>query len=43
MQEREGNKSPLLDLCDAVVKELIQTASKCGYITRSQITERFIS
>ena len=40
--ENEGTEtlpdSPLLDLPDAVVKELIRTAKRCGYVTHDQIS-----
>jgi RNA polymerase primary sigma factor len=41
MPEKEGPEtlpdSPLLDLSDAAVKELIRTAKKSGYVTHDQI------
>ena len=41
MQEKEGPEtlpdSPLLDLSDAVVKKLIRSAKKRGYVTHDQI------
>ena len=37
MLEREGPESPLLDLSDAAVKELIRSAKKRGYVTHDQI------
>ncbi len=37
MLERESIESPLLDLSDAAVKELIHNAKKCGYVTHDQI------
>jgi len=38
MPEKEGRETPLLDLPDAVVKELIRTAKRCGYVTHDQIS-----
>src|SRR3974377_2229891 len=37
MPEKEGRETPLLDLLDAAVKELIRTAKKRGYVTHDQI------
>ena len=37
MPEEEGPDSPLLDLSDAAVKELIRSAKKRGYVTHDQI------
>ena len=41
MQEKDGPEtlpdSPLLDLSDAVVKKLIRSAKKRGYVTHDQI------
>ena len=37
MLEREGPESPLLDLSDAAVKDLIRSAKKRGYVTHDQI------
>src|SRR5215475_15383516 len=37
MLEKEGPETPLLDLSDAAVKELIRTAKKRGYVTHDQI------
>jgi len=37
MLEKEGRETPLLDLSDAAVKELIGTAKKRGYVTHDQI------
>ena len=37
MLEKEGPDSPLLDLSDAAVKELIRSAKKRGYVTHDQI------
>jgi RNA polymerase primary sigma factor len=36
-QASEGRETPLLDLSDAAVKELIRRANKRGYITHNQI------
>ena len=35
--EKEGPETPLLDLSDAAVKELIRSAKKRGYVTHDQI------
>jgi RNA polymerase primary sigma factor len=35
--EKESRETPLLDLSDAAVKELIRTAEKRGYVTHDQI------
>ncbi len=35
--EEEGRQTPVLDLSDAVVKELVRTAKKRGYIAHDQI------
>ena len=35
--EREASETPLLDLSDAAVKELIRSAKKRGYVTHDQI------
>ena len=35
--ENEGPETPLLDLSDAAVKELIRNAKKRGYVTHDQI------
>src|SRR3974377_821463 len=35
--EKEGRETPLLDLPDAAVKELIRTAKRRGYVTHDQI------
>ena len=37
MLEKEGPETPLLDLSDAAVKELIRSAKKRGYVTHEQI------
>jgi RNA polymerase primary sigma factor len=37
MLEKEGPESPLLDLSDPAVKELIRSAKKRGYVTHDQI------
>ena len=37
MLEKEGRETPLLDLSDAAVRELIRTAKKRGYVTHDQI------
>ena len=37
MPEKVGRETPLLDLLDAAVKELIRTAKKRGYVTHDQI------
>ena len=37
MLKKEGRETPLLDLLDAAVKELIRTAKKRGYVTHDQI------
>ena len=37
MLEKEGRETPLLDLSDAAVKELIRTAKKRGYVTHDKI------
>jgi len=37
MLEKGGRKSPLLDLSDAVIKELVRTAENRGYITHGEI------
>jgi RNA polymerase primary sigma factor len=37
MEEKEGPETPLLDLSDAAVKELIRNAKKRGYVTHDQI------
>jgi RNA polymerase primary sigma factor len=37
MLEKEGPETPLLDRCDAAVKELIRSAKKRGYVTHDQI------
>ena len=37
MLEKEGPETPLLDLSDAAVKELIRSAKKRGYVTHDQI------
>src|SRR5450756_2751492 len=38
MLEKGGHETPLLDLSDAAVKELICSAKKRGYVTHDQIT-----
>src|SRR5271169_2758157 len=38
MLEKEGPETPLLDLSDAAVKELIRSAKKRGYVTHDQIS-----
>src|SRR5665811_2015259 len=38
MLEKGGPETPLLDLSDAAVKELIRSAKKRGYVTHDQIT-----
>jgi RNA polymerase primary sigma factor len=38
MFEKDGPETPLLDLSDAAVKELIRSAKKRGYVTHDQIT-----
>ena len=35
--EKEGPETPLLDLSDAAVKDLIRSAKKRGYVTHNQI------
>ncbi len=35
--EEEGRQTPVLDLSDAVVKELVRTAKKRGYVAHDQI------
>ena len=35
--EKEGSETPLLDLSDAAIKELIRNAKKRGYVTHDQI------
>ena len=37
MREKEDRETPLLDLLDAAVKELIRTAKKRGYVTHDQV------
>src|ERR1019366_4761620 len=37
MLEKEVPETPLLDLSDAAVKELIRSAKKRGYVTHDQI------
>src|SRR5271169_3526846 len=37
MLEKDGPETPLLDLSEAAVKELIRSAKKRGYITHDQI------
>jgi RNA polymerase primary sigma factor len=37
MLEKEGPETPLLDLVDAAVKELVRSAKKDGYVTHDQI------
>ena len=37
MLEREGPDSPLLDLSDVAVKDLIRGGKKRGYVTHNQI------
>src|SRR6516162_6894354 len=37
MPTKEGRETPLLDLSDAAVKELIRSAKKRGYVTHGQI------
>jgi RNA polymerase primary sigma factor len=37
MLEKEGPETPLLDLSDAAVKEVIRSAKKRGYVTHDQI------
>ena len=37
MLEEEGPDSPLLDLSDVAVKELIRGAKKRGYVTDNQV------
>src|ERR1700746_2619968 len=37
MLEKEGPETPLLDRSNAVVKELIRSAQKRGYVTHDQI------
>ncbi len=37
MLEEEGPDSPLLDLSDAAVKDLIRGGKKRGYVTHNQI------
>jgi len=37
MLEEEGPDSPLLDLADAAVKDLIRGGKKRGYVTHNQI------
>jgi RNA polymerase primary sigma factor len=36
MLENEGRETPLLDLSDAAVRELIRTAKKRGYVNVSR-------
>jgi RNA polymerase primary sigma factor len=38
MPEEEGRETPVLDLSDAAVKELVRTAKKRGYIAHDQIS-----
>jgi len=37
MREKEGRQTPLLDLSDAAVKELVRTAKRRGYVGHDQI------
>jgi RNA polymerase primary sigma factor len=37
MLEKEGRQTPLLDLSDAAVKELVRTAKRRGYVAHDQI------
>ena len=37
MPEKEGRETPLLDLSDAAVRELIRTAKRRGHVTHDQI------
>jgi RNA polymerase primary sigma factor len=37
MLEKEGRQTPLLDLSDAAVKELVRTAKRRGYVGHDQI------
>ena len=37
MLEKEGPETPLLELSDVAVKELIRNAKKRGYVTHDQI------
>ena len=41
--EKEGPDTPLLDLSDAVVKELIRSAKRRGYVTHDQINSLLTS
>jgi RNA polymerase primary sigma factor len=43
MLEKEGRETPLLDLSDAAVKELIRTAKKRGYVNHAQINALLLS
>jgi RNA polymerase primary sigma factor len=38
LSEKEGRETPVLDLSDAAVKELVRTAKKRGYIAHDQIS-----
>ena len=39
MPEDAGHETPLIDLSDAAVNQLIRTAKKRGYVTHGQINE----
>ena len=39
MPENAGHETPLIDLSDAAVNQLIRTAKKRGYVTHGQINE----
>ena len=41
--EKEGPETPLLDLSDAAVKELIRSAKRRGYVTHDQINSLLTS
>src|SRR6516164_8474513 len=43
MAEKEGPQTPLLDLSDAAVKELIRAAKKRGYVVHDQINSLLAS
>ena len=39
MPKNAGHETPLIDLFDAAVNQLIRTAKKRGYVTHGQINE----
>jgi RNA polymerase primary sigma factor len=43
MPEKEGRETPVLDLSDTAVKELVRTAKKRGYIAHDQINALLVS